>query len=321
LVKEGHAVRVFDNYSRGGVRRLEDIASSLEFVEADVCDPAPVREATAGMDVLVHLAAVNGTRNFYEHPDRVLEVGIKGAINTLEAALHHGVKRYVVASSAEVYQQPSSVPTPETERLIVPDVHNPRYSYGGSKMATELLTLHFGLKRGLDAVIFRPHNVYGPDMGGEHVIPQFVIRMKRLTGNGARRRIEFPIMDSGEETRAFCFIDDAVEAILLCIRKGQRGQIYHVGNDREEISIRDLAFRIARVLDLEIDVLPGKEIPGQTRRRVPSIQKIEALGYQPTVRLEDGLRVTADWYWKQDLSAYREWSEYLRESGESTASG
>ncbi len=313
LAAEGYKVRVLDNGSRGSARRVADIASQIEVVTGDICSLDDVLRATDGCEIVVHLAAVNGTRNFYEKPHRVLEVGVKGAMNTIEAALKLGVKRYVAASSAEVYQQPTSVPTPETERLIVPNVHDPRYSYGGSKIATELLTLHYGVHLGLDAVIFRPHNIYGPDMGGEHVIPQFVLRMKRLSDGGKRNHFAFPIIGSGDETRAFCYIDDAVDGILICMRRGQKGNIYHIGNDREETSIKDLALLTAKALDLEIDLIPGKQIQ-QTPRRVPSIAKMQELGYEPRVSLVQGLSATAQWYWRQDSAQFKEWSEFLKGS-------
>ncbi len=315
LVEESYAVRVFDNCSRGRLARLGELASSIEFIEGDVCDPVAVGKAARGVDILIHLATVNGTRFFYERPDRVLEVGVKGALNTIEAALQTGVRRYVVASSSEVYQQPSTVPTPETEPLVIPDVCNPRFSYGGSKIITELLAFHLALRRGLEVVLFRPHNVYGPDMGYEHVIPQFVLRMKRISQNGVSRRFDFPIMGSGRETRCFCFIEDAVEGIFLCMRHGVSGEIYHVGDDREEIMMEVLAKRVAELLQLDIRIVPGHAVPGQTSRRVPSLSKIRQLGYQPRVSLDEGLQKTTPWYWEQDAASFVDWEDYLAQVG------
>ncbi len=311
LVAEGHSVRVLDDCSRGHMTRLGESASKIEFVHGDVRDAQTVREAALGVEILIHLAAVNGTRFFYECPDRVLEVGIKGAINTIEAALEAGVRRYVVASSSEVYQQPLTVPTPETERLVVPDVFNPRFSYGASKIITEFLALHLAFRRGLEVVVFRPHNVYGPDMGFEHVIPQFVLRMKTLSKNGTKRRFEFPILDSGKERRCFCFIEDAIEGVLICVLRGASGQIYHIGDDREEIEITELAKRVAAHLDLEITAVPGVSVPGQPSRRVPSIARIKQLGYCPRGSLEEGLRKTVLWYWEQDAAHFEDWPKYL----------
>jgi nucleoside-diphosphate-sugar epimerase len=113
LVAAGYSVRVFDDLSRGQAARLERIGGAVQLIQGDIRDGAAVRAATAGCEVVWHLAYVNGTRLFYECPDRVIEVGIKGALNTLEAAIECGIRRYVLASSSEVYQQPTHVPTAE----------------------------------------------------------------------------------------------------------------------------------------------------------------------------------------------------------------
>ena len=173
----------------------------------------------------------------YEAPDLVLEVGIKGALHTLEAALDAGVRRYVLASSSEVYNAPTHLPTTESERLIIPDITNPRFSYGGGKIASELLTLHLGARRGLETVIFRPHNVYGPDMGFEHVIPELVAKMVKLSDGLRLRSIDLPIQGDGTETRAFCFVEDAARGAFLAGMRGDPGAIYHLGTeDRDQHS-------------------------------------------------------------------------------------
>ncbi|MCA9543518.1 MAG: SDR family NAD(P)-dependent oxidoreductase, partial [Myxococcales bacterium] len=174
LVAHGHSVRVLDDHSRGRPQRLADLEAKIQLVDGDVRDLDAVMAATEGCQFVWHLAYVNGTRFFYEKPDVVLEVGVKGALNTVEAALECGVERYVLASTSETYNQPTHVPTTEAERLMIPDITNPRFSYGGGKIASELLALHLGGHRGLETVIFRPHNIYGPDMGFEHVIPEIV---------------------------------------------------------------------------------------------------------------------------------------------------
>jgi nucleoside-diphosphate-sugar epimerase len=99
-------------------------------------------------------------------------------INVLDACIYNNVKNFFLASSSEVYQTPPIVPTDERVPLSVPDVLNPRYSYGGGKIACELLAVNYGRKFFDQMVIFRPHNIYGPAMGWEHVIPQLCMRMK-----------------------------------------------------------------------------------------------------------------------------------------------
>lgn len=295
LVAGGHDVRVLDDHSRGYPARLKDLEGQVELVTGDVRDADAVRAATDGCEVVWHLAYINGTRFFYEKPDAVLEVGVKGALNTVEAALDAGVRRYVLASTSEVYNQPSHVPTTESERLMIPDVTNPRFSYGGGKVASELLALHLGGKRGLETVIFRPHNIYGADMGFEHVIPEVVARIVRLSDGLKKKRVELPIQGDGSETRAFCYIDDGARGAALAGLEGGAGEIYHLGTE-EEVTIRDLILGIGRVLDVELELVPGPLREGGTKRRCPAIAKLQGLGYQPQVSLDEGLRRTVPWY-------------------------
>lgn len=293
LVGQGHQVRVLDDNSRGKPRRIEGL--DIEFVGGDVRDSDAVSEATKGVHTVWHLAYINGTRFFYERPDDVLEVGIKGALNTIEAALDNGVTRYVLASTSETYNNPTHVPTTESERLMIPDVTNPRFSYGGGKITSELLTLHYGGHRGLETVIFRPHNIYGPDMGHEHVIPEIVERIVKVSNGMQDKSIELEIQGDGSETRAFCFVTDGASGARIAGEKGAPGEIYHLGTP-EEISIRHLVELIGKTMRVEINVVPGPLREGGTPRRCPDITKLEGLGYEPQVMIEAGLAKTVPWY-------------------------
>ncbi len=295
LLRAGHQVRILDDHSRGHPRRLKGILDQLDLVEGDVRDSAAVRRATEGCEVVWHLAYVNGTRFFYERPDTVLEVGVKGTLNTIEAALDAGVRRYVFASTSETYNTPTHVPTTEAERLMIPDVTNPRFSYGGGKITGELLTLHLGGRRGLETVIFRPHNIYGPDMGFEHVIPEIVERIVDLSDGLTKAAIDLPIQGDGSETRAFCYVDDAAVGARLCGMSGGSGEIYHLGKT-EEVSIADLIRGLGQALGVTLTLVPGELRPGGTKRRCPAIGKLEGLGYAPTTSLAAGLGKTARWY-------------------------
>jgi len=145
-------------------------------------------------------------------------------------------------------------------------------------------------------LIFRPHNVYGPDMGLDHVIPQFALRLKQLAASSAGGAIAFPIQGSGEETRSFCHIDDLVAGVMVMRERGEHLGIYHVGTS-EEVSIGDLARRMAVIAGREIVIEPSPVLAGSTPRRCPDISKLRALGYEPRVPLDTGLPPTLRWYW------------------------
>ena len=297
LVAAGHRVRVLDDNSRGHPRRLTHVKDDIEFVAGDIRDAAAVDKAAQEMDEVHHLAFVNGTEFFYSQPDLVLDVGVRGMINVIDACRAQGVGTLILASSSEVYQTPPKVPTDESAPLSVPDPLNPRYSYGGGKLISELMAINFGRKYFERVLIFRPHNVYGPDMGWEHVVPQFALRLKRLADLQATGELPFEIQGTGADTRSFCFIDDLVAGVMVMREKGDHLGIYHVGT-MEEVAIADLARRAAAVVGCDIELVPGPLQVGGTPRRCPDISKLAALGYKPGVSLDAGLKPTLDWYWR-----------------------
>lgn len=302
----GHDVVAVENGLRGTPKRIAHLAKEhgarFHLVEGDVRDLAVARKATEGCSLVFHLAAVNGTENFYKIPDVVLEVAIRGALATMDAAIEHKatVKRYVTFSSSEVYNEPTHVPTTESERAIIPDVRNARFSYGGGKLASELLTFHYLARRGVPGIVIRPHNVYGPDMGDEHVVPQFVKKIGEAAKGqnvalGSEREVRVQIQGDGSETRSFCYVDDFVDGLLVATEKGGDDEIFHVGTEHE-VSIRELLEVIGRKLGVRVVAEPGPRTAGSTPRRCPSIAKLAGLGYQPKVSLEDGMARTVAWY-------------------------
>lgn len=295
LLAAGGTVRSLDNDSRGAKQRLADVADRVELVTGDVREPSDVVRAARGVDCVCHLAYLNGTEFFYSKPELVLEIGVKGMMNVLDACISEGVRDLVLASSSEVYQTPPRVPTDENVPLSVPDVLNPRYSYGGGKIISELLALNYGRKHFERVTVFRPHNAYGPDMGREHVIPQLSLRLTELAERQPSGTIELPIQGNGEETRAFIYIDDMVHGMLRVVERGEHLGIYHLGTTAE-VTIKELALGIGRALGREIVVKPGALQPGGTPRRCPDITKVRALGFEPRVPLASGLEKTVGWY-------------------------
>jgi len=295
LVHNGHRVRVLDNNSRGSRRKLGEVAGDVEFMEGDIRDPDDVYDAVRGVDAVAHLAFVNGTEFFYSKPELVLEVGVKGMMNVLDACLEHDVGELILASTSEVYHHPPTIPTDESAPMVIPDPLNPRFSYAGGKMISELMAINYGRKHFKRVVIFRPHNVYGPDMGWEHVILQFVLWMKVESEVSLANPLLFQIQGTGQETRAFVYIDDFTDGLMLAIEHGEHLGIYHIGT-QDERPIAEVASLVGRVFDRDINIVPGEGAAGGTSRRCPDISKLKALGYQPRISLEDGIARTARWY-------------------------
>lgn len=293
LLREGQRVRVLDNQSRGRVERLSDVLSSIEYISGDIRRAEEVEHAVEGVDSVCHLAFVNGTEFFYTKPELILEVGVKGIVNVLDACVKHKVPELVLASSSEVYHNPAEVPTPENVPLTIPDPMNPRWSYSAGKIISEMMAINYGRKHFERVLIFRPHNVYGPDMGWEHVIPQFVLRMEELAGDTPA--VRFPIQGDGKQTRSFVFVDDFIDGLMCVIEKGTHLGTYHIGTE-DEITVAELARMIGELFGKRVELVAGPEAAGGTSRRCPDIAKVAALGYKPRVSLREGLAVTAKWY-------------------------
>jgi nucleoside-diphosphate-sugar epimerase len=288
LTAAGHEVVALDN----GFCDSGDRPAGVRAIEADVRDAAAVREASRGADAVVHLAAIQGTGNFYAIPDQVLDVNLRGTLTVAEACAVEGVRRLVFSSSSEVYGEPLAFPTPEDHPLSVPDPRNPRYSYGASKIAGELVVVNAARVHGFEFTILRYHNVYGPAMGWDHVIPQFIRRLE--LGE------EFTIQGDGQQTRSFCYVDDAVAATAAAVTSpSAANEILNVGNP-EEVTIDELAALLGRVAGKPVE---PRHVPFEgegTRRRVPAVERArELLGFRPQVPLEEGLRETHRWYAEQ----------------------
>lgn len=299
MIDDGASIRVLGRPTPSSLSRLEDIKDTFEFIDADIRDSDRVANAVKGVQSVIHMAAITATQSFYDHPTDVLDIGVKGMLNVIDACKKHDVGELVFVSSSEAYQTPETVPTDETEPLKIPDIMNPRYSYGGSKMISEMLAINHGRRHFERVLVCRPHNVYGPDMGWNHVLPHFVTRMRGLCNvaemEGVSGKIQFPIMGSGKETRAFEYIDDYVDGMLIMMERGEHCGIYHIGND-EETTIADVAHTVGRHFGQEIDIVPSDGAAGGTNRRSPDISKLVALGYKPRVCFNDGLPLMAQWY-------------------------
>lgn len=291
LVDDDHDVTVFDNVSRGARDRLGDVIDKVTFVEGDIRSKSELRSAVNDPDIIFHLAAINGTKNFYEQPCDVLDVNVTGTQNVVDIAGSENVDRVVFASSSEVYGFPREFPTPESHPLQLMDSENPRYSYAGSKLLGEQYVVHGANQGNFEYTIVRPHNLYGPYMGYDHVMPEFIERL--LKGE------DFTIYGDGTQTRSFCYISDAIEAITtIATHPATADEIYNIGT-QHEITITELAEQLFDIAGVhpEIDYIESKELSGSPPRRQPDISKAKAdFGYDPSVSLETGLTEMFDAY-------------------------
>ena len=298
LAEEGYEVTLCDNFFRG---KLDDDLhrlcqqNNVKFINCDLTQRESLERLEKDYAHLYHLAAINGTRYFYEIPERVLRINILALINLLDWFVESHCEKILFASSSEVYAGTARafkipVPTSEDVCLTVDNVYNARLSYAGSKIVGELLMINYARAYKFPIVIVRYHNIYGPRMGYEHVIPEFCMRI-------IAKENPFRILGSSE-VRAFCYVDDAVQATKLVMKSANiNNEIIKIGNSGEKVSILELAEKMFELFDSHpsIRILPAPE--GSVKQRCPDISKLIRLtGYQPKVNLTEGLHKTFEWY-------------------------
>lgn len=294
-----------DNFQRGKMdadfkKLLED--RRVRFLTLDLTDPAVYSQLGNGYDHVYHLAAVNGTKWFYEMPQETLRINTLSLIYMLEWLRKENPEgKFCFTSSNEAYAgalnafEKLPIPTPEKVPLVIEDTYNPRWSYAATKLVGELFVINYATKYNLRALIVRPHNFYGPRAGYDHVIPEFIARINK-------RVDPFPIYGA-DDTRTFCYIDDAVRAMQLLMDSAKTDSLpietVHIG-DFEEITMQELAekmFGIAGWHPNNLDIQQSP--PGSVKRRLADVSKLQALvGWQPQVSLENGLKKAYDWYLK-----------------------
>lgn len=292
LLRMGFYVISFDNNSRKKIIVQKILNKNIKYIYGDITDEKSLKKIKKKVDAIFHLAFINGTKFFYNQPDRIISVGIQGMINIINFAKKKRIKEFYLASSSEVYQTPHQIPTTEEEMMKIPDPYNPRYSYGGSKIMSELIAINFGKKFLNKLVIFRPHNVYGPNMGKEHVIPEIINKIKIAKRS---RKKSIYIQGSGNETRTFNYIDDFIRGIEILIKKSKGFQTFNIG-DMREIKIKDLIKKIMKTMEINLKIKTKKLQKGSALRRKPNINKIRKLGYMPRTNLENGIKSTVNWY-------------------------
>ncbi|MFB9235784.1 NAD-dependent epimerase/dehydratase family protein [Plantactinospora siamensis] len=296
LVADGHRVTIVDDFSRGrddaDLDRLRG-HPAVRVISGDLTAPGTWAGLPTEWDQIYLLAAVVGVRNVEQDPARVVRVNTLAALHLLDWVAPG--QRVFFASTSEVYAGGVTaglvpVPTPETVPAAIADITAPRFAYAVSKLLGEAAFLHTARARGFATVVGRFHNVYGPRMGADHVIPEMSLR--------AMRGVDpFPV-PGADQYRAFCHVDDAVEAMLrLMANPAAAGQIVHIGNDRGETNIADLAKLILRVAGASPTIEAAPAPPGSVHRRCPDLSRLRALtGYEPTTSLEEGVRATYAWY-------------------------
>lgn len=292
LLRDGHFVRVLDNFSSGKRQNLDFAHNAIlntqyELIEGDIRDKQTCDNACKGVDYVFHQAALRSVPKSLEIPFEFNEVNINGTLNLLGASLNNKAQRFVLASSSSIYGETESFPEKEDDppKLISP--------YALTKLAGEYYCRVFSHNYGLETVSLRYFNVYGPRQALDDeyavVIPKFITSILA--------NLSPPVHGTGRQSRDFTYIDNVVEAnILSANTSGIKCEVFNVACGKDE-SILDLVNTLNKIMDKSIKPVFTPPRPGDVLRTCADISKIKMkLGYEPKVDFEEGLRRTVEWF-------------------------
>lgn len=287
LVRDGHGVRVLDDFSSGKNTNLESFVEGIEIVRGDIRDARLVNEASQGVEVVFHEAALGSVPRSVADPLSTHEVNITGTFNVLLAARDAGVKRVVYASSSSVYGETPVLPKHEE---MTPQPLSP---YALSKLVGEHYAQVFKQVYGFEVVPLRYFNIFGPrqDLESQYaaVIPRFITAL--LTGNSP------VVYGDGLQSRDFTYVDNVVDANLLAAEAdGAAGKAFNVACGGRYTLI-ELLDRLKELIGSKIEATHEPSRAGDVRDSQASIEAAQqVLGYRVSVGFEEGLRKTVDWY-------------------------
>jgi NAD dependent epimerase/dehydratase len=287
LLRQGAEVRALVHYNPfGRLGWLQDRAADIEILQGDVRDGERVATVVEGMDVVFHLAALIGIPYSYDAPESYVQTNVTGTYNVLNGARRAGVQRMVQTSTSEVYGSARKVPIDENHPL------QPQSPYSASKIGGDMLALSFHRSFALPVAVVRPFNTYGPRQSLRAIIPTILHQL--FSGSDEIR------IGSTAPTRDFNFVTDTVRGFLAVAGSDRAvGEVVNIGSGRE-ISVGRLvellmkiSGRNARVVTETSRLRPeGSEVE---RLLCDNTRALEWAGWKPTVELEEGLAVTAEW--------------------------
>ncbi|HOA85934.1 MAG: NAD-dependent epimerase/dehydratase family protein [Microbacteriaceae bacterium] len=282
-------VDVLDNLVRGRLANLEQAMASgrVQLIEGDVRDARLVDELVAGKDVVFHQAAIRITQ-CAEEPRLALEVLVDGTFNVVESAARHQVKKLVAASSASVYGMAEQFPTTERHHH-----HNNDTLYGAAKSFNEGLIRSFRAMQGLDYVLLRYFNVYGPRMDVHGLYTEVLVRWMERIADGKPPLI----FGDGQQTMDFVYVPDIARSNILAAESSVVEGVYNIASGTET-SLLELAHALLRAMDSDLPVEHGPEraVNGVVRRLADTTAARNDLGFETQVGLEDGLRALVEWW-------------------------
>lgn len=288
---EDNRITAFDNFHRDTLSGSPYANHPhLNIVRGDVLDKVSLVKSMKGADIVVHAAGIAGIDTVIIDPVRTMSVNMIGTANALEAAHINGVKdRFIDFSTSEIFGSMAYKSTEESN-TVAGSAGEARWVYAVSKLAGEHLTHAYFKQYQLPTVTVRPFNVYGPGQTGEGALQIFIKR--------ALRNEDIYINGDGTQIRAWCYVDDFVECLLLCMEDERAvGQSFNLGNARAVMTTLGLAQTVCRVLNSTSKILFRDQLSADIELRIPSVEKAEKiLGFKARVDLDLGILKTAEYF-------------------------
>jgi UDP-glucose 4-epimerase len=288
---EKNRIIVFDNLARNSLKDKPFCHHpNLTLIEGDVLDYDSVSCSMDGADIVVHCAAIAGIDTVIKKPVSTMRVNMLGSANVLEAAsrLSH-CERVVCFSTSEVFGQ-QAFRSSETDNTVMGKVGEARWTYAVSKLAEEHLAIAYYKEQNLPTTVVRPFNIYGPGQVGEGALRTFI---KQALVNE-----QIKIHGDGTQIRAWCYVDDMIDGVMLAMTHPKAiGESFNIGNQRAVTTIYGLANTVVRVLNSKSKIVFVRKDYVDVELRVPAVIKAhELLGFEAKVDLDEGIRLTAEYY-------------------------
>jgi len=294
LIARGDQVVALDNFSTGSTSNIKHITKNFEIIDGDIRNTELINETTKDVDLVLHMAAALGVNTILESPLESISTNIAGSEVVLKAATHHK-KRILIASTSEIYGKNPKQPLNESDDRVVGSPQKIRWSYSDAKAVEESMAFSLNQEKGLRVTTARLFNTVGPRQSAQYgmVVPRFV--------KSALQNEPINIYGDGTQSRVFCHVYDAIEALLALIGTDKTiNEVYNVGGTGE-VTIKQLAEAVIKQTNSNstIEYIPYEKAyaPGfeDMQRRVPDISKIkEAIAWQPQRDLTQIIADVAD---------------------------
>jgi len=281
---------VYDNFHRDTLSSSKYANhQNLKIIKGDVLDYEKLESSMKGADLVIHAAGIAGIDSVIKKPTKTMRVNMLGTANVLEAARLNGVNdRVIDFSTSEVFGSMAFKST-ENDNTVAGSAGEARWTYAVSKLAGEHLAHAYYREFDLPVVTVRPFNVYGPGQTGEGAIQIFIKK--------ALKNEDIHIDGDGNQIRAWCYIDDFVDCIMLALEDEKAiGESFNIGNARAVTTILGLAESVCRVLKSDSKIIFDPPLSADIALRIPSVEKAKnILGFKSKVDLEEGIEKTAIW--------------------------